>query len=99
MKTLENTTIRSLLQNTEFEYLADKFESAGNNNLQSFTLLINQGHFLNYLKNFENDEIKVLRLQKIIMDESVSLSKQFWNRYILIIIMIGIIFVIFFFLS
>jgi hypothetical protein len=57
MKTLENTTIRSLLQNTEFEYLADKFESAGNNNLQSFTLLINQGHFLNYLKNFENDEI------------------------------------------
>ncbi len=82
MKSVDNTTIRSVLVNTEFEYLIEKFEESGDSNLRNLTLLNNHGQLLSYLKNFEKDEFKVLKLQKLIMSASISASKPFINTLV-----------------
>ena len=79
MKSVDNTLIKDVLKNTEFENLIEKFESSGDVNLRNLTLLNNQGQLLNYLKNFEKDEKKLFRLQKLLMDEMIESSKPVVN--------------------
>jgi hypothetical protein len=91
MKSVDNTSLRSVLANTEFQYLIEKFEEAGDSNLRNLTLLNNQGQLLAYLKNFEKDELKVLKLQKIVKDALIESSKPFLNT---LVIAFGIIFIL-----
>lgn len=92
MKTVDNTTIESVLEDTEFEYLIEKFKSAGDTNLRNLTLLNNQGQLLNYLKNFEDDSMKVFRLQNILKDAMNESSKPLLRAIVIFsIFMIGVI--------
>ena len=85
MKTVDSTLIRNILKDTEFENLIEKFESAGDTNLRNFTIKSNQGVLLSYLKNFEDDELKVLRLQKLLREEMVSSSKPVLNTILFVV--------------
>jgi hypothetical protein len=58
--------IRELLKNTEFENLIQNFELNGHSNYAHFAKLMKEGDLINYLKKFENDELKVYKLAEII---------------------------------
>jgi hypothetical protein len=100
MKTVDNSTIDEVLKNTEFEYLIEKFQSSGDTNLRNLTLLNNQGQLLSYLKNFEDDNIKVLRLHSLLKQKMIESSKPFlktlviWVSVLFFIIILFLFFVI-----
>jgi hypothetical protein len=93
MKTVDNTLIEEVLINTEFENLIEKFKSSGDTNLRNLTLLNNKGQLLNYLKNFEEDNLKVLRLQNLLKQKMSESSKPFLRT---LVIGITIVFVLIF---
>ena len=101
MKTVDNTTIDEVLKNTEFENLIEKFKSSGDTNLRNLTLLNNQGQLLNYLKNFEEDNLKVLRLHNLLKQKMIESSKPFLRTLLigLSVVFIIIILLLFFAIS
>ena len=78
-KDMDNTLMRDVLKDTEFSDLIEKFEAAGDNNLRNICIVSNQGMLLDYLKNFEDDELKRLRLQKFLREEMVRSSQPVIN--------------------
>ena len=86
-----------VLKDTEFSYLIEKFKLAGNDDMQSFMVIYNQGKLLDYLKNFEKDETKVLLLQNIIKKSFMKTSKLAVNimGILFIIVAISIVYLIF----
>ena len=81
MKDMNNTLMRDILKDTEFADLIDKFEAAGDNNLSNIYTLSVQGMLLDYLKNFENNELKRLRLQKLLREEMVGSLQPTINAF------------------
>jgi hypothetical protein len=75
--------------NTDFAHLIEKFKMAGNYKMQTFIVLDNQGKLLDYLKNFEKDETKVLLLQSIIKQDIMKSSKQFAKVWLVAFVLLG----------
>ena len=94
MKTIDNTLIDEVLKNTEFEHLIEKFKSSGDTNLRNLTLLNNQGQLLNYLKNFEEDNLKVLRLHNLLKQKMIESSKPFLRTMAISISILFLVFIL-----
>ncbi|HNP33788.1 MAG TPA: hypothetical protein PKN96_10895 [Flavobacterium sp.] len=73
-------TIRQILIATEFKDLIEKFENTGNFYLSDFINSYNNGRLLEYLKNFEKDDIKAIKLENIIKNELKKNSSPFFNN-------------------
>jgi hypothetical protein len=99
MKDIHNTKTEEVLKNTDFEYLIDKFKDSGDHNLVNFTILHNNGKLLDYLKNFESDNIKVLKLNNFIREKCIEASKPAIKNFGMFLIIAFIIIVIMIFSS
>lgn len=85
-------TIRKVLENTEFSGLIEKFNSLGIEYIFDLIPTYNSGQLLNYIKNFENDNEKALKLESILRQQLVKNSNPafqglFWFIAIFCVLM------------
>jgi len=76
MKSLSKISIESILKNTEFESLVDKFNISGETDMQKIFFLNNKGTLLEFLKNIEKDDDKRLRLYSLLKSQLDTFDKK-----------------------
>lgn len=87
-------TIRRVLENTEFSGLIEKFNSLGIEYIFDLIPTYNSGQLLNYIKNFENDHDRALKLESILRQQLIKNSNPvFQGLFWLIAIIFVFIFI------
>lgn len=75
-------TIRKVLENTEFSGLIEKFNSLGIEYIFDLIPTYNSGQLMNYIKNFENDNVRALKLESILRQQLVKNSNPVFQGFL-----------------